>query len=71
MTANEPLIPKHGGYRRLKSFQVAQLVFDITVGLQLLDPLLEPACGEPIRISGPSPATPVRSRESLQRSSSS
>jgi len=31
MTANEPLIPKHGGYRKLKSFQVAQVVFDITV----------------------------------------
>lgn len=29
--AREPLIPKHGGYRRLKSFQVAQLVYDITV----------------------------------------
>ena len=28
---NEPLIPKHGGYRKLKSFQVAQLVYDITV----------------------------------------
>jgi four helix bundle suffix protein len=27
----EPLIPKHGGYRRLKSFQLAQLVYDITV----------------------------------------
>jgi len=27
----EALIPKHGGYRKLKSFQVAQLVFDITV----------------------------------------
>jgi four helix bundle suffix protein len=26
----ESLIPKHGGYRRLKSFQVAQLVYDIT-----------------------------------------
>lgn len=25
------LISKHGGYRKLKSFQVAQLVFDITV----------------------------------------
>jgi four helix bundle suffix protein len=25
------LIPKHGGYRRLKSFQVAQLVHDVTV----------------------------------------
>jgi four helix bundle suffix protein len=24
------LIPKHGGYRKLKSFQVAQLVYDIT-----------------------------------------
>jgi len=27
----EPLIPKHGGYRNLKSFQVAQLVHDVTV----------------------------------------
>lgn len=31
MATNEPLIPKHGGYRKLKSFQVAQLVFDVTV----------------------------------------
>ncbi len=28
---DEPLIPKHGGYRNLKSYQVAQLVFDLTV----------------------------------------
>src|ERR1700689_2576158 len=28
---NEPLIPKHGGYRKLKSFQVAQLCYDVTV----------------------------------------
>ena len=28
---NETLIPKHGGYRHLKSFTVAQLVFDVTV----------------------------------------
>jgi four helix bundle suffix protein len=27
----EALIPKHGGYRKLKSFQVAQLVYDVTV----------------------------------------
>jgi four helix bundle suffix protein len=27
----ESLIPKHGGYRKLKSFQVAQLVYDVTV----------------------------------------
>ena len=27
----DPLIPKHGGYRRLKSFQVAQLCYDVTV----------------------------------------
>ena len=26
----ESLIPKHGGYRNLKSFQVAQLVYDVT-----------------------------------------
>jgi len=31
MTDREPLIPKHGGYRKLKSFQVAQLVYDVTV----------------------------------------
>ena len=28
---HEPLIPKHGGYRRLKSFQIAQLAYDVTV----------------------------------------
>jgi four helix bundle suffix protein len=27
----EDLIPAHGGYRKLKSFQVAQLCFDVTV----------------------------------------
>jgi four helix bundle suffix protein len=27
----EPLIPKHGGYRNLKSFQIAQLAYDLTV----------------------------------------
>jgi len=26
----EPLIPKHGGYRKLKSFQVSELVYDVT-----------------------------------------
>jgi hypothetical protein len=31
MAENEPLIPKHGGYRKLKRFQVAQLVYDMTV----------------------------------------
>ncbi len=31
MTASEPLISKHGGYRNLRSFQVAQLIYDITV----------------------------------------
>jgi len=28
---SKELIPKHGGYRNLKSFQVAQLVYDLTV----------------------------------------
>ena len=28
---SEPLIPQHGGYRALKSFQVAQLAYDVTV----------------------------------------
>lgn len=31
MTEQETLIPKHGGYRTLKSFQVAQLAYDVTV----------------------------------------
>jgi four helix bundle suffix protein len=31
MSEREPLIPKHGGYRKLKSFQVAQLAYDVTV----------------------------------------
>jgi len=31
MPEQETLIPKHGGYRKLKSFQIAQLVYDITV----------------------------------------
>jgi len=30
-TDGEPLISKHGGYRKLKSFQVAQLAYDVTV----------------------------------------
>ncbi|MFP4358635.1 MAG: four helix bundle suffix domain-containing protein [Puniceicoccaceae bacterium] len=29
--SSEPLLPPHGGYRRLKAFQVAQLAFDLTV----------------------------------------
>jgi len=28
---SDPLIPVHGGYRHLKSFQVAQLAYDLTV----------------------------------------
>jgi four helix bundle suffix protein len=31
MDKQEGLIPKHGGYRNLKSFQLAQLVYDVTV----------------------------------------
>src|SRR6266480_5915901 len=31
MNEPEKLIPAHGGYRHLKSFQVAQLVYDVTV----------------------------------------
>jgi len=31
VSENESLIPKHGGYRKLKSFQIAQLVYDVTV----------------------------------------
>jgi len=31
MAEPDKLIPLHGGYRKLKSFQVAQLVYDVTV----------------------------------------
>ena len=31
MDKTESLIPLHGGYRKLKSFQVAQLAYDVTV----------------------------------------
>jgi four helix bundle suffix protein len=31
MADEDGLIPKHGGYRNLKSFQLAQLVYDVTV----------------------------------------
>jgi four helix bundle suffix protein len=31
MTESESLLPPHGGYRNLKSFQVAQLAYDVTV----------------------------------------
>lgn len=31
MNKSESLIPPHGGYRKLKSFQVAQLAYDLTV----------------------------------------
>jgi four helix bundle protein len=30
-TKIKTLIPKHGAYRKLKSFQIAQLVYDVTV----------------------------------------
>src|SRR2546430_15458101 len=31
MSDPDKLIPLHGGYRKLKSFQVAQLAYDVTV----------------------------------------
>lgn len=31
MANANPLIPNHGGYRKLRSFQVAELVYDLTV----------------------------------------
>ncbi len=30
MAEREPLIPKHGGYRNLKTFRLAQLIYDVT-----------------------------------------
>lgn len=29
-TPQHPLIPPHGGYRRLRAFQVAELIYDAT-----------------------------------------
>jgi len=31
MNDSNNLVPKHGGYRSLKSFQIAQLIYDITI----------------------------------------
>jgi four helix bundle suffix protein len=31
MNEQDPLLPAHGGYRKLKSFRIAQLVYDVTV----------------------------------------
>jgi four helix bundle suffix protein len=31
LIGGEPLVPKQGGYRKLKSFRVARLVYDVTV----------------------------------------
>lgn len=31
MTEKESLIPKHGGFRKLKGFQLARLIYDVTV----------------------------------------
>ena len=44
----EKLIPPHGGYRKLKSFQVAQLAYDVTVrfcGDRFIDPPPPKSCG--------------------------
>jgi four helix bundle suffix protein len=30
MNEQDPLLPAHGGYRKLKSFRIAQLVYDVT-----------------------------------------
>lgn len=31
MSGNESLLPKHGGYKKLLSYQLAELIFDVTV----------------------------------------
>ncbi|MGC3989394.1 MAG: four helix bundle suffix domain-containing protein [Chthoniobacteraceae bacterium] len=31
MMADDSLLPQHGGYRKLKSFQIAQLCYDLTI----------------------------------------
>ncbi len=41
----ERLIPPHGGYRKLKSFQVAQLAYDVTV--RFCDRYISPRSGTP------------------------
>ncbi len=45
MAQKEKLISKYGGYRKLKSFQLAQLVYDVTVRFveRYIDLSAEPA----------------------------
>ena len=31
MSGNESLLPKHGGYKNLLTYQLAELIFDVTV----------------------------------------
>jgi hypothetical protein len=31
MGDREEVIPRHGGYRRLKSYRIGQLIYDVTV----------------------------------------
>ena len=31
MSEDDPLIPKHGGYQNLRTFQLAELIYDVTV----------------------------------------
>ena len=39
MAGNEPLIPRHGGYRKLKIFQVAQMKLASEKGLPPMRPV--------------------------------
>lgn len=45
MKKRESLIRAHGGFRNLKSFQVAQLVFDVTV--RFCEKYIEIELGQP------------------------
>ena len=58
MATNEPLIPKHGGYRKLKSFQLSQLAYDMTV--RFCDPLCESPESHPRPDGAGGPQRPCR-----------
>jgi hypothetical protein len=47
MNEPEKLIPLHGGYRKLKSFQVAQLAYDVTVRFSERTPQPSPVVPTP------------------------
>lgn len=76
--STEPLIPKHGGYRKLNSFQIAQLIYDVTVRFcnRKIDPrsrthdqMLQAARSEMQNIAERSPASATSKKTELKLTS--